>query len=273
MKESVADDNIINAIIQALENDNYKLYFNGIEYQGNNNWEYYYEEGKLMGIKFNDELSETGSSITLNETTQCVLKLGSQTLLELCDLNNGEIDIEKCYYKDGTWVHIEDGVYDELSQNTIFNHFGLKYNNVKINFALDNTFISSASLEFKKPVKAYWLSGYTALGRLDYLKTATNIYFVPDARDGGYTRVGYKTYKKDVGFFSNSKGDTFDFNDIDFDDFTFGQTQFGRTYSSKKKIKNFSFIQMKFYSNENANSTLATCTFRYKYSKNNKGVK
>lgn len=273
MKSDIARNEIINTIIKFLEENEYKFYKNGVEYQATNNWEYYFDDDKLMGIKFNDTPIATENTINVSENATYIIPISNETKFSLSGLNNGEYDIEKCVYKEATWTYIDEGAYDELGQNVIFNHFKLAYNGVEIDFALDNSFISVAKLEFRNPVRSYWLSGYTALGRLDYLKTATNIYFVPDAIKGGYTNVGYRTYKKDVGYFTNAKGSEFSFNDIDFDDFSFGQTQFGRTYSSKKKIKNFSFIQMKFYSYDEINSTLATCTFRYKYSKNNKGVK
>lgn len=273
MKPSVARNEVINTIIYFLEKNNYKFYMNGQEYVMPNNWDYIYDEDTLMGIVSTGSATATGNTINVSENASLIIPIESGTKFNLSSLNDGSHDIEKCMYKEATWTYISEGVYDEIGTNVVFNHFKLAYNGVEINFALDTDYISTAKLEFKKPVKALWVSNYNHLGKLDFLKTATNIYFVPDARRGGYTHVGYRTYKKDVGFYTNSKGDGFTFSDIDFDDFTFSQTPFGRTYSSKKKIKNFSFIQLKFYSLDETDSTLVACSFRYKYSKNNKGVK
>ena len=263
---------ILNTMIKLLAENEYKFYISGAEYQASSNWDYVYDNNELVGIVFNDELEATENTLSVTENATTIIPIAENTKFGISELNDGTHYLDNCIYQ-GQWIHIQDGVYDELGTNIVFNHFKLTYNGIEINFALDSNYISSAKLEFRSPISAYWLSGYTALGRLDYLKTTTNIYFVPDARKGGYTYVGYRTYKKDVGFFTNAKGDTFDFNDINFDDFSFSQAEFGRTYTSKKKIKNFSFIQLKFYSNDEANSTLVSYTFRYKYSKNNKGVK
>lgn len=263
----------INTILYFLQQNDYKLYRDGEEFYVGDNWEYVYENDKLIGITFNDLAVATGNTIVDTDSAGLMIPIASGTKFQLSSLNDGEHDIKDCMYKEATWTYITDGVYTELGTNVVFNHFKLAYNGVEIDFALDSNFIPSAKLEFKKPVKSLWVSNYNHLGKLDFLKTATNIYFVPDARRGGYTHVGYRTYKKDVGFYTNSKGEGFSFSDINFDDFTFSQEQFGRTYSSKKKIKNFSFIQLKFYSLEETDSTLVMCTFRYKYSKNNKGVK
>lgn len=272
MKPNVASANVINTILYFLEENDYKYYVNGIEYQLDGNYEYVYDNLTLKGVTFTNAATETEETISVSENATLMIPIASGTKFGLSNLNNGTYDIEELIYN-RTWLHIANGVYDDLGTNVAFNHFKLAYNGIEINFALDTNYISSAKLEFKKAVNSFWVSNYNSLGKLDYLKTATNIYFVPDARRGGYTHVGYRTYKKDVGFYTNAKGDTFDFNDINFDDFSFSQPEFGRTYSSKKKIKNFSFIQLKFYSYDETDSTLVACTFRYKYSKNNKGVK
>lgn len=286
MKPNVASANLINTILYFLEENDYKYYMNGVEYQLDGDYEYVYDnivvfdnltlqgitKFILKGITFTYAATETEETISVSENATLMIPIASGTKFGLSNLNNGTYDIEELIYN-GTWLHIANGVYENLGTNIVFNHFNLTYNGIKINFALNTEYITSAKLEFKKAVNSFWVSNYNSLGKLDYLKTATNIYFVPDARRGGYTHVGYRTYKKDVGFYTNAKGDTFDFNDINFDDFSFSQSEFGRTYSSKKKIKNFSFIQLKFYSYDETDSTLVACTFRYKYSKSNKGVK
>jgi hypothetical protein len=272
MKNNIARNEIINTIVEYLEKNDYKFYKNGVEYETNDNWQYVYNDEQLIGITFSQEPVTTGDTISVNENATYMIPLPNTTKFQLSSLNNGQYGIDKSTYKEATWTYIDEGIYEELGPNAVFNHFRLALNGVEIDFALDDSFISVATLEFKKPVKSYWYSSFSPLGKLDYLKTATNLYFVPDAIKGGYTNVGYRTWKKDVGYFANAKGSVFDF-DVNFEDFTFSQTEFGRTYSSKKKIKNFSFIQLKFYSYEAKNSTLVSCSFRYKYSKNNKGVK
>jgi hypothetical protein len=271
MKNNIARNEIINTIIEYLEKNDYRFYKNGYENQMSNKWQYVYNDEKLIGITFQVQ-SVTGRRANVSENAKYMIELPNTTKFQLSSLNNGKYGIDKSMYKEATWTYIDEGVYVELGPNAVFNHFRLALNGVEINFALNVPNISASTLEFKKPVKSYWYSSFSPLGKLDYLKTATNLYFVPDAIKGGYTNVGYRTWKKDVGYFANAKGSVFDF-DVNFEDFTFSQTEFGRTYSSKKKIKNFSFIQLKFYSYEAKNSTLVSCSFRYKYSKNNKGVK
>jgi hypothetical protein len=148
------------------------------------------------------------------------------------------------------------------------------------------------------------------LGRLDYLKTIDRLTFVADAKRGGDTRVGFRTSYKSMSAPASlvygqfelmnaniTKGvvtmhktksvDTsivrstetsviykdLDFNDIDFANFSFSTSNFAKTQTMKKKVKNFSFVQIIFESDKSADSTITSFAFRYKYTKNNKGVK
>jgi hypothetical protein len=65
----------------------------------------------------------------------------------------------------------------------------------------------------------------------------------------------------------------FDFNNINFELFSFGKDDFGKTFSSKKKIKNFSFMQLFMYSDTSNDSTISEIAFKYLITKNNKGEK
>ena len=171
------------------------------------------------------------------------------------------------------WYDAED-MEIGLLENVYFNIFDLRIQNVKLDFELLETLgVSDVKFYYNVPIDAYWYGKYTSLGDISYLKTANHIIFVPDVRKGGYTRVGYRTAKSDVDFLTQAATSKLDFNYIDFDNFNFGEEDISRTYSSKKKIKNFSFMQLKFVSSDERNSTLVELTIRYKYTKINKGVK
>lgn len=206
-------------------------------------------------------------------------------------------DYDHCVKDANIWYYINDGIYEEIGNATgtnevVFNAFSvkLKFNGYEVSIddndlglimeyydffsgALSNKSNVKLTLEYQEPVKSYWYSKHNCLGDVSTLKTMTNMYFVPEVRHGGETYVGYRTCKRENQYFTNAKGGELDFNDINFDDFTFADRPFGKTYSSKKKVKNFSFIQLKIYSNEGYDSSASMLSFKYRYSKNNKGVK
>lgn len=188
--------------------------------------------------------------------------------------NGFTIPLSNCKYSDSTWYYVgfDGSMFTEMGSNIVFNIFELSYYGSRVFINDDQETISHIIVRKIKPVRAYWNSKYNPLGKLDYLKTASSIHFVPMANKGGFTHIGYRTLKRSVAYQSNELH-AFDFNEINFNDFTFTQEEFGRTYSAKKKIKNFSFIQLQIYSNEPRNSTIASLVFRFKYTKNNKGVK
>lgn len=196
----------------------------------------------------------------------------------------------KCTLNDDTWLYTDNGETIELGtieDDIIFNHFTLKVNGEEIDFEVigeetesggvdivvtpEET--SNVSFTFYQPVESYWYCKYSDLGVLNYLKTADHITFLPDTRLGGTTNVGYRTSKYDVYFSSSRASSTFNFNDIDFDNFSFGGTDIAQSYSSRKKIKNFSFMQVRFSSSDETNSTIAELAVRYKVTKLSKGVR
>lgn len=177
------------------------------------------------------------------------------------------------------WVGKDKQKYIELGRvdEVYFNKFQLKaakYENT--NYMLDFEFIPSnqlrdVSFEIVKPIESYWFSKYNSLGQIDLLKTADRITFLGDSRLGGKTEVGYRTSKSQTTFLSELKG--WDFEYLDFNDTAFGFTDISQSHTTKKKIKNFTFMQLLFASNENKNSTIASIKFRYRFTKNNKGVR
>ena len=192
-----------------------------------------------------------------------------------------------------------------------FNHISLKIEDFPIDFTSLHTYneedgnkLREVVLTFHTPVSSYWRSKFNAFGRLDYLKTIDRTTFVADAVRGGKTEIGYRTtfkksnsqvgflYKNEIGIKSKETNtqsalilkeknqDTefvdkhqINFNDIDFSYFTFSSYTFAQTFTAKKKIKNFSFVQLTFESNDPKDSTIVSLSLRYKYTRNNKGVK
>lgn len=217
---------------------------------------------------------------------------------------NKYYEFSKCYIEGNEWYYEGAGDFTQLGNvgDIVFNNFTLKlrFKGYEVSFiddvvlrnlpkesvdtstqyALDlfckvddDETLKKIYFEYIQPVKSYWYSKHTCLNDISTLKTMTNMYFVPEARHGGETYVGYRTTKRENQYFTNIKGEAFDFNDVNFDDFSFGERMFGRTCSSKKKVKNFAFIQLKIYSNEMQDSSASMISFKYRYSKNNKGVK
>ena len=185
-----------------------------------------------------------------------------------------------CFIEDNTWYQNYTDVYGNQYIKEIgkvdtlfFNRFVIGVCDTENVLGLTQETMSKVEFYITKPVESYWYSKYNDLGRLDYLKTASNIFFVPEVDYGGYTKVGYKTAKNDVFYYSSAERGHHDFEYIDFDNYHFGNVKMAKSYSSKKKIKNFSFIQLKLSSNENECSSIVSLSFRYKYTRNNKGVK
>jgi hypothetical protein len=188
--------------------------------------------------------------------------------------------LSDCYLSDHNWYH---GWFDDYGNQNIdnigdkdnfcFDRIELGINKIPFNFVFNQINFENVTFHYNKPVESYWYSKYNDLGRLDYLKTANNISFVPDINYGGYTNVGYKTSKNETSFYSLAERPDIDFESIDFENFSFGGDKMAKTYSSKKKIKNFSFIQLRMSSNDVDCSSIVSLGFRYKYTRNNKGVK
>lgn len=212
-------------------------------------------------------------------------KLDQNNFMELYTYFKGNyLPLNKCRLIEGVWYYLGENeddfinitTYDDNGNNiTQFNCFKLSIaNDIELQFVnlesenVDTNYI----FDVRTPIESYWYGKYTDLGSLNYLKSANNITFVPDNKIGGFTNVGYRTLKNDTNFASVRKN-SLSFDNIDFDMFNFGDTDFAKSYSSKKKIKNFAFIQLKIYSNNEYNSSVVSISFRYKITKLNKGVK
>lgn len=239
-----------------------------------------YVSGEMVSnkIQFTCELEKTISSERVIKSNEIAFIIPSNTRIGINELYTESQDgrlipFGECTMSNYIWY---DGEENEigLAENVYFNIFDLKILKAKLDFELVEALgVSDVKFYYNVPIDAYWYGKYTSLGDISYLKTANHIVFVPDVRKGGYTRVGYRTAKSDVDFLAQAATSKLDFNYIDFDNFNFGEEDISRTYSSKKKIKNFSFMQLKFASSDERNSTLVELTIRYKYTKINKGVK
>ena len=65
----------------------------------------------------------------------------------------------------------------------------------------------------------------------------------------------------------------FNFADVDFTDFHFETEEFAHSYSCKRKVKNFAFIQFKFYSNEPKDSTIVKFAVKYHKTRDSRGAR
>ena len=214
-----------------------------------------------------------------------IVTIDSGTQFEINEMytnDSNNYKLSECFITDNIWYRqYEDDLGNKNIQTlgstavTIFNKFDLFLFGSKLNIIIDEENFILKDLKFyvSKPVSCYWQSKYHSLGKLDYLKTIYSITFVPETKLGGVTNIGYRTAKSEISYQTSAEEQDFTFEYVDFNDFTFGGSNMAKTYTSKKKIKNFSFIQLKFISNDIKNSTIVSLWLRYKYSRINKGVK
>lgn len=182
----------------------------------------------------------------------------------------------ECVYLGDEVIYVgasqEEYVVLGKTDEVCFNVIKLKYNGLDVSFDVYST-ISHVVFKFYNLIPTYWRSKYNSLGREDYLKMVDRITFVSETRRGGITNVGYRTLKNESFYEANLIRKELDFNYLEFDSFSFSKESFARTHTSKKKIKNFSFMQIAMDSNGRDDSTITSLSLRYKYTKNNKGVK
>lgn len=258
-------------------------------------YQYDYNNGNFiyLGIKYNaveidyDESHYIITAVKVGED-ETFIKDYMAIIYDQCEFEIYDIldsvynkPLSQCDVEVGQWIwRGKDGTeYFVLgdTNEVYFNKFQLKaidYENES--FMLDFEFIPSNQLRdvtfiIPKAIESYWFSKFNALSRIDYLKTADKITFVADVRNGGDTLVGYRTNKSVVSY--DSEANPFRFDYLDFNDVSFGIGEISKTYTAKKKIKNFSFMQLLFIGDKDSDSTLVSLSFRYRYTKNNKGVK
>jgi hypothetical protein len=216
------------------------------------------------------------------KTISILIKSGTSFDIHELYERDYEYRLSDCFVNDGVWYcnQVDHNGNKKIvtvgsTEVTFFNKVSLKlYNDIPVDFELyKGVALNDVVFNIRRPVEAYWYSKYNCLGRLDYLKTADNITFVPETKRGGITQVGYRTAKNEVAFQTQAESQDFDFSSIDFNDFNFGGANMAKSYSSKKKIKNFAFVQLRLSSNDQRNSTAVSLSFRYKYTRINKGVK
>ena len=270
--------------IEFVYSHNDALIFNTSE-TGNNFGIYKIESYQLYTLNSVTNLYVTCTYLADSDvvsTTGCGILFGNNTQYDILEMyeEGQNAPLSQCYIEGEDWYqnyHDEYGnEYIRLigAKDTVkFSKLkiGVVGEPIKINFK--EAIINNVEFYITKPIESFWYSKYNDLGRLDYLKTATNIIFVPEVNYGGYTQVGYKTAKNEVSYYSLAERAHFDFEYVDFDYFFFGNVKMAKTYSSKKKIKNFSFIQLKIASNDDGCSSIVSLSFRYKYTRYNKGVK
>lgn len=187
--------------------------------------------------------------------------------------------LSQCFVNNNTWYREDKNEQFQKNIYSIGNINHIIFNKLRLKFCETTIFfisryeisVSNVKFDVKEPIVSYWKSKHNSLGRLDYLKTIYSITLIPDTKFGCSTNVSYKTAKSEVSFDLLSAGQDFNFELINFEDFTFGGEGIAKTYTSKKKIKNFSFIQLKFSSNDPKNSSIVSLGFRYKYTRLNKG--
>ena len=224
---------------------------------------------------------------------------GVSTTVEL-----GRYEIEDCELIDGNWYYTANNNFIRLGyhvigntttvENVVFRYFTPKrkiYEGEINKVSYNLTYYSETyytSFDFQKPIKAYWKSKYTDLGATESLKTTSEVYFIPETRRGGAISIGYKTAKREKDFTRRKiilsrisetekenlvNSSQFNFADVDFTDFHFETEEFAHSYSCKRKVKNFAFIQFKFYSNEPKDSTIVKFAVKYHKTRDSRGVR
>lgn len=189
--------------------------------------------------------------------------------------DNYEFKIHDLYTLSGESYteYVNDGSGEFESK--VFNSIGLDIQGYELQNLSDNSSISNVIIKYSVPVNAYWCGKHESMGKLDYLKSATGITFTTGPSEATATTVGYRVSNREIIYdvTNVNRKYSLDFNDIDFNYFSFGVIPFTNTFTSKKKIKNFAFIQLFFKSDKPINSTIGAVTINYKYSKKSRGVK
>lgn len=186
--------------------------------------------------------------------------------------------LSQCNVIDNVWYCHNDTDFIALGNvnDVVFNYIELNYEKIKLPIwkgTNNSVSFTNVKAQYHRPIISYWYSNYNDLGTPLYLKTTYSITFVPDANKGGFTQVGYQTSKTKAMYNTEMTKGLFAFDQIEFDDFVFGYDNFAHSYSSKKKIKNFAFLQFILYSDKICNSTIVNLALRYRLVKSNKGVK
>lgn len=220
--------------------------------------------------KYSTGISENNEYLCFSEVEKINYEIDElYTILEEKEyaLSDCEFIGEDIYYVNEN----DENIYLGNINVVYFNVFTLKYKGHPVKFIAHNLTHVIFNISFN--VKAYWRSKYNNLGKLDTLKTVDKLIFETNPRRDGKTYVGYRTYNKTTSYYSKNVNFQLNFDIIDFNIFSFSDTDFSRTQTSKKKVKNFSFIQFQFNSLDNEDSSIVSLTIRYKYTKTNKGVK
>lgn len=178
----------------------------------------------------------------------------------------------KCSIKDDIVYYKEDilGRLDDV----IFNQLEVKYERVNSESGVNELYtlshrgvINGINFHCNMPVYSYWTGKYNDLGYIGILKSCERMTFIPDFRIGGKTNVGYRTVKKNIGYSTSAL--VYNFDEIDFNAHDFGTIT---TYTSKKKIKNFTLLQIQFINENKSVSSINELDIRYKYTKASKGA-
>ena len=243
------------------------------------NLSYEYMSGKLALTIIGTKGTFNGNPT--NGKNEIIIKVSSDEYLYSINEMYAEVDtikypLSSCHISNNTWYYQNNNDYRALGlvSDISFNYVSLRFERTPISIKILNNNINfKLSARYHKPIIAYWYSGFNALGNPLLLKTTYSMTFIPDVKRGGTTRVGYQTSKTNVFYNAEFNKSSFQFNNLQFDDIVFGYDNFAHTYSSKKKIKNFAFLQFVLFSDTLADSTITSLSIRYRLVKNNKGVK
>lgn len=270
-------DMIISCVFNSFSNGDVTAYYNGSSY--------IFDEFKKdvefeeTTVKFEIYATLSSTDGTLNDGKLYFRENSNKNIYyeidEIYTLHDNTIyPFSKCIYEDNRVFYVGEGQYIELGEEdkVYFTNIKLKFDDLPINFTVADTLLH-VKIKLRNNIESHWKSKYTALGREDYLKTAEMITFVAESRRGGKTRVGYRTLKKSSSYETELLRKNFDFNYLDFDSFSFSNGSFAQTHTAKKKIKNFSFMQIIMESNDRDDSTINSLSIKYKITKNNKGVR
>lgn len=279
---------MINCILNCFGNSELKIYYNGCSYNFvmlNENIDFIEPEGLDAYAEFNIVIARSSQNGPITDTKMYFTGTGDKHIEYEIDelytvINDVSYPLLQCVYEDNKviYVGIDGKEYVELGneKQVYFNYLKLKYNDLPVKFNVINTDsfpLSHVKIQLRNQINSFWKSKYTSFGREDYLKTAEMITFVAESRRGGRTNVGYRTLRKNTSFLTELIRKDFNFDYLDFESFSFGKGSFAQTHTAKKKIKNFSYMQIIMESNDRDDSTINSLSIKYKITKNNKGVR
>ena len=158
--------------------------------------------------------------------------------------------------------------------NKATNMYRLTLNDEKTDYYIDcwnNN--NSVQIVDASCVEALWFTPTLDLGASDYRKTLFKLSIGLDHKSHGKVAVGWKTrydLNQSCASIDVKNAKEFSFDDLDFTTLTFG-SEFDSSYTTNLKLRDFTYLQLFFGSNDASDIAVNNIVMLYKYNKFNGG--